>query len=43
MEAIVKEKGQVDGHFPWVDIRFDAVTHPSIGPAQTAGAELQQR
>jgi hypothetical protein len=43
MEAIVKEKGQVDGHFPWVDIRFDAVTHPSLGSAQTAGAELQQR
>jgi hypothetical protein len=42
MEAIVKEKGRVDGHFPWVDIRFDAVTHPSIGNAQTAGAELQR-
>ncbi len=42
MEAIVKEKGRVDGQFPWVDIRFDAVTHPSIGPAQTAGAELQR-
>jgi len=42
LEAIYKEKGRVDGNFPWVDIRFDAVTHPSNGPAQTAQAHVPQ-
>jgi hypothetical protein len=43
LKAIVDEKGQVDGHFKWVDIRFDAVTFPVSGTsAQTAGADLQR-
>ena len=44
LKAIFEEKGQVDGHFKWVDIRFDAVTHPQPvgGSAQTAGADLQR-
>jgi hypothetical protein len=42
MQAIYEEKHRVDGNFDWVDVRFDAVTHPSTGPAQTANAELQR-
>ena len=43
LKAIYEEKGQVDAHFKWVDIRFDAVTYPrGVGAAQTAGADLQR-
>jgi hypothetical protein len=44
MQAIWEEKRQVDGGYAWVDIRFDAPTVPSTGPAptaQTANAEIR--
>jgi hypothetical protein len=42
MQAIVEEKGRVDGKYDWVDIRFDSVGIPG-NAAQTANATDIQR
>ena len=42
MKAIFEELHQVDGHYAWIDLRFDIPTRPSDGPAQTAQAKVQQ-
>jgi hypothetical protein len=34
LQAIYEEVGRVDGNHPWIDIRMDAVTYPSVEAAQ---------
>lgn len=34
LEQIFDEFKRVDGHRPWIDIRFDKITYPSVEPTQ---------
>ena len=38
MRLIVAERGRVDAGKPWIDVRFDEVTYPSMPPATREGA-----
>jgi hypothetical protein len=42
MEAIYSDLHHIDGNCPWVDLRFDTVTRPSVPSPQTANAQIGQ-
>jgi len=38
LQAIYEEVGRVDGNHPWIDVRYDAVTYPSVDARQASNS-----